>query len=49
MENKNSKPKNKEYTAKKVLFTVDGVKVLAGDKVTCTEAQAKHFKKNKAI
>jgi len=43
------KPTKKEYTAKKTLFTNDGLKVVAGGKFTCTEAQAKHFKKNGAV
>jgi len=43
------KPAAKKYTALKNLCIVAGKQIKKGDTFTCTEAQAKKFKKVKAI
>lgn len=48
-EKKVKKAVDKTYTAKKKLTSFDGKAVAIGEDFTCTESQAKHFKKAKAI
>lgn len=46
---KPKKPTSKKYTALKNLCTEKGARVSKGDEFSCSEKEAKHFKKVKAI
>ena len=48
-EAKSKKPASKKYTALKNLCIKKGVQIKKGSVFTCTEKEAAHFKKVKAI
>ncbi len=46
---KPKKPKSKKYTALKNLCTEKGLRVSKGQEFACSEKEAAHFKKSKAV